>query len=43
MTHNQLLSLIDTIHISFVTSQSLEFRVILLDISKAFDKAKPEG
>ena len=42
-TTNQLLFLVDEIHQAFEDRNSLEFRAVFLDISKAFDKVWHEG
>ena len=42
-TTNQLLFLVDEIHEAFEDRNSLEFRAVFLDISKAFDKVWHEG
>ena len=42
-TVNQLLDLVNDIHMSFDKSKSLEVRAVFLDISKAFDKVWHKG
>ena len=42
-TTSQLMDLVDEIHHAFDNTQSLEFRAIFLDISKAFDKVWHDG
>ena len=42
-TTNQLLYLLDEIHHAFDSTESLEVRTVILDISKAFDKVWHDG
>ena len=42
-TTNQLLYLVNEIHLAFEVPKSLELRAVFLDISKAFDKVWHEG
>ena len=42
-TTNQLLYLVNEIHLAFEDPKSLELRAVFLDISKAFDKVWHQG
>ena len=42
-TINQLIDLVNDVHMSFDHRKSLEVRAVFLDISKAFDKVWHEG